>query len=330
LGAAESRLSVEQLGWPQRSTEAILKTLTAGNVYRALWRHKLFILVLTAAFVAAVVYATVQQDREYEAGMLMRVQERGPTAGNASAALQASQDLAQTYAKIIGAGALRGEIRTFVAECGRRRASPQNPPPAPTGQGKSKSSTDKGPPAGSCESLGATGNSRLSPRRVSEVSVSASPVQDLDLLSITARSKDPTNARIAANSVPWALRAFIRNTGSTTEKIITVKAATTPSAPVSRHLALNIVIAIMLGLIFNGALALVLELFRDRLPEADELERAVGRPVLATIPSLRLHPVSGRASTSEEPVSVLADEQSSFDGERLRGPGARQGRNHEA
>jgi len=307
--------------------------LTAGNVYRALWRHKLFILVLTAAFVAAVVYATVQQDREYEAGMLMRAQERGPNAGNASAALQASQDLAQTYAKIIGAGALKGEIRTFVAQCRRLGTSPtQNGPGAPTGQGNSQSLKNAtGPPAGSCESLGVAGISRFSPRRVSEVSLSASPVQDLDLLSITARSKDPTNARIAANAVPWALRAFIRNTGSaSTEKIITVKAATTPSAPVSRHLSLNIVIAIMLGLIFNGALALVLELFRDRLPEPDELERAVGRPVLATVPSLRLHPVPGSASTSEGPVSVLAGEQSSLDGERVRAHEARQGRNHEA
>jgi capsular polysaccharide biosynthesis protein len=300
--------------------------LTAGNVYRALWRHKLFILVLTAAFVAAAVYVTVQQDREYEAGMLMRVQERGPNAGNASAALQASQDLAQTYAKIIAAGALKGEIRTFVAQCRtQNRAGPSS------GQGPQSLKNATGPPAGSCESLGVAGNSRLAPRTVSEVSLSASPVQDLDLLSITARSKDPTNARIAANAVPWALRAFIRNTGSaTTEKIIAVKAATTPSAPVSRHLALNIVIAIMLGLIFNGALALVLELFRDRLPEPDELERAVGRPVLATVPGLRLHSVPGRASTTEEPVSVLAGEQSSLDGERVRAHEARQGRNHEA
>lgn len=307
--------------------------MTAGTVYRALWRHKLFILVLTAAFVAATVYVTVQQDREYEAAMLVRVQERGPNAGNASAALQASQELALTYAKIIGAGALKGEIGRFVAQCRRlRTATTQNRPGAPSAQGNSQSLKNAtGPPAGSCKSLGVTGNSRLSPRSVSEVSLSASPVQDLDLLSITTRSKDPTNARIAANAVPWALRAFIRDTGSaTTEKIITVKAATTPSAPVSRHLALNIVLATMLGLIFNGALALVLEFFRDRLPEPDELERAMGRPVLATVPSLRLHPVPGPASTSEEPVSVLADEQSSLDGERVRAHEMGQGRNHEA
>ena len=171
--------------------------------------------------------------------MLVRVQERGPNAGNASAALQASQELALTYAKIIGAGALKGEIGRFVAQCRRlRTATTQNRPGAPSAQGNSQSLKNAtGPPAGSCKSLGVTGNSRLSPRSVSEVSLSASPVQDLDLLSITTRSKDPTNARIAANAVPWALRAFIRDTGSaTTEKIITVKAATTPSAPVSRHL----------------------------------------------------------------------------------------------
>jgi capsular polysaccharide biosynthesis protein len=306
--------------------------LTAGNVYRALWRHKLFILVLTAAFVAATVYVTVQQDREYEAAMLMRVQERGPNAGNASAALQASQDLAQTYAKIIGAGALKGEIRTLVAQCRLRTAAPQKRAGAPTGQGNSQSPKKAtGPPAGSCESLGVTGNTRLSPRRVSEVSVSASPVQDLDLLSISARSKDPTNARIAANAVPWALRAFIRNTGSaTTEKIITVKAATTPSAPVSRHLALNIVIATMLGLIFNGALALVLELFRDRLPEPDELERALGHPVLATVPSLRLHSLPGTGPTSEEPVSVFAGEQSHDEERTIRAQEIREDGNREA
>jgi capsular polysaccharide biosynthesis protein len=307
--------------------------LTAGNVYRALWRHKLFILVLTAAFVAATVYVTVQQDREYEAGMLVRVQERGPSAGNASAALQASQELAQTYAKIIGAGALKGEIRTFVAQCRRlRTTATQNRPRPPTGQGNSQSPKNAtGPPAGSCESLGVIGKSRLSPRSVSEVSLSASPVQDLDLLSISARSKDPTNARIAANAVPWALRAFIRNTGSaTTEKIITVKAATTPSAPVSRHLALNIVIAIMLGLIFNGALALVFELFRDRLPEPDELERALGHPVLATVPSLRLHALPGTGPTSEEPVSVFAGEQSLDEERTVRAQEIGQGGNREA
>ena len=35
--------------------------------------------------------------------------------------------------------------------------------------------------------------------------------------------------------------------------------------------------------------SLLIELFRDRLPEPDELGQALGHPVLATIPTLRLH-----------------------------------------
>ena len=54
--------------------------MTAADVYRALWRHKWFILVLTALCVGAAWYATVQQTQRYEAAALVRVQERGPAA----------------------------------------------------------------------------------------------------------------------------------------------------------------------------------------------------------------------------------------------------------
>ena len=117
--------------------------------------------------------------------------------------------------------------------------------------------------------------------------LTADNVQDLDLLSITARSESPRDALVAAAAAPDALRRFIRRTAPPSERIVTVKAPTSSSL-VSRHLALNVTIAFLLGLIFSGALALLLELFRDRLPEADELEVAVGHPVLATIPTLRL------------------------------------------
>jgi capsular polysaccharide biosynthesis protein len=119
------------------------------------------------------------------------------------------------------------------------------------------------------------------------VKLTAENVQDLDLLSITARSESPRDALVAAAAAPDALRRFIRRTAPPSERVVTVKAPTSSSV-VSQHLALNVTIALMLGLIFSSALALLLELFRDRLPEADELEVAVGHPVLATIPTLRL------------------------------------------
>ena len=294
--------------------------MTAGDVYRALWRHKFLIAVLTAVFVGAVWYVTSRQTRAYETSTLVRLQERGDT-GNA--ALLAAQTLTQTYAQIVDSGALKGEIRTLVAQCSRqqpaaKQVQPQTPNPQP---GSGARSVVKGPPAGSCTSLGVTHKSRAAPNKVSEVHLSGSPVQGLDLLSIGARSRNRRNATIAANAAPWALRAFIRTTRSSSEKVVTVKAATTPSSPVSRQLPLKIAIALMLGLIFNGALALLLELFRDRLPEPDQLGREVSAPVLATIPALRLHRAADLAAARQDPDSVsLAQSRDGERGTEITGP----------
>jgi capsular polysaccharide biosynthesis protein len=295
--------------------------VTAGDVYRALWRHKFFIVVLTAVFVAAAWYATSQQARRYEASTLVRVQERGDT-GNAS--LVAAQTLAETYAKIIGSGALKGDIKTFVAGCASGNPSSLKgflPPVAPrraqtsSPNGSLPSTTRSVRRAAAarrfrraytqaCRAIGVTSRGLVAPRKISEVKLSGSPVQGVDLLTISARSKTPANATIAANAAPWALRAFIRRTGSSTEKVVLVKAATKPTSPVSQQLPLKIAIAVMFGLIFNGALALLLELLRDRLPEPDELGQALGRPVLATIPNLRLHDAANLAASRRAPKSV--------------------------
>ena len=294
--------------------------------------------MLTAVFVAAAWYATSRQAQRYEASTLARVQERGDT-GNAS--LVAAQTLAQTYAEIIGSGALKGDIQTFVAGCVSGKPSSLKgflPPVAPR---RARTSSLKGSlplttPSvrraaatrrfrksytRACRSIGVAARGRVAPRKVSEVRLSGNPVQGVDLLSIAARSKGPANATIAANAAPWALRAFIRRTGSGTEKVVLVKAATKPTSPVSRQLPLKIAIAVMFGLIFNGALALLLELFRDRLPEPDELGQTLGRPVLATIPTLRLHQASRFAAARHEPSSVSMEQSRDGEGSiRTTGP----------
>jgi capsular polysaccharide biosynthesis protein len=89
--------------------------VTAGDVYRALWRHRLFILALTAVCVGAAWYATSRQERTYEASTLVRIQQPTSDAGETLAALQASERLARTYATIIGSDALRGPIAASVA-----------------------------------------------------------------------------------------------------------------------------------------------------------------------------------------------------------------------
>ena len=287
--------------------------MTAGDVYRALWRHKWFILILTAACAGAAWYATVRQTQAYEASTLVRVQERGRLAGDAAAALQASQDLARTYANMVGSGALAGEMRTLVATCakskGRAAKTSSTQRSASPRSASAKRAGTEG--ATSCAWLVGKGRAGLAPGTISKVKLSAAEVQDLDLLSITARSTSPRRALLAAAAAPDAFRSFIRKTAPSSERIVTMKLATT-SSRVSRHLPLNVAIALVLGLIFSGALALLIELFRDRLPEADELEHALGHPVLATIPNLRLHRIASPGRDGTVPAVAMGQ---SVDGE---------------
>ena len=134
-------------------------------------------------------------------------------------------------------------------------------------------------------------------RRIAGLTTSAQPVQDTELIWISARSRRPADSAASANAAPAALRAFIRQSGRSRDQIVKVKAATTPTSPVSPRVKLNVGLALLLGLIFNGALALVFELIRDRMPETSELGASLGYPVLATIPTL----VRRRSGTSPEP-----------------------------
>jgi capsular polysaccharide biosynthesis protein len=279
--------------------------LTAGDVYRALWRHKALIIVLTAVFVGATWYLVSKESRRYDASTLVRIEERGPNAGDASAALLAAQTLTQTYAKLIDSGALKPGIRSLILACARRPTAPN--PTAPAARGVVTPS--------SCKSLADRTGSRIARRRLSEVRVSASQVEDLALLSVTARSESKVRAMVVANAAPLALRSFIRQAGPGSERIVVAKPAALPTSPASRQLALKVVLAIMLGLLFNGALALLLELFRDPLPETDELGKTLGQPVLATIPSLRLNRVETLRATRPEERSLPVGEEAS---ERIR------------
>lgn len=116
--------------------------------------------------------------------------------------------------------------------------------------------------------------------------IRAHQVEDLELLSITARSRNPRYAALIANAAPEALRSFIAQTGTTRDQVITVQSASVPRSPSSPDLTYNLLMALLLGLILNGGLALLMELLLDRASGLDELERVAGRPILATIPVL--------------------------------------------
>ena len=90
--------------------------MTAGDVSRALWRHKLFIVLLTAACVAGAWYATSRQERTYEASTLVRIEQRATDPADTLAALEASERLSQTYVEIIDSGALTDRVAASAAK----------------------------------------------------------------------------------------------------------------------------------------------------------------------------------------------------------------------
>lgn len=230
--------------------------MTTTDVYRALWRHKLFVIVLTVCLVAATWYVTSRQEPVYEASTLVRIQQRIEDPGQTLGILTAGAQLAETYAEIVRTSSVNAAIY-----------------------------------------------SRLDGRvSFEEIFVSAEPVQGLDLLWISARSVSPEQARAVANAAPEALERFIRTTGTLRDQVITVQRAKLPQAPVSPNLKLNLAVAVLLGIIFNAALALVLELFGDRIADSEELERIAGYPVLAVVPNLRFSPLAPLEYRHTEPL----------------------------
>ena len=254
--------------------------MTAGDVYRALWRYRVVIVALTAACVAVAWYATSLQTKTYEASSLLRVQRAAFDPSTELAALQAGERLALTYSSIVESGSLDGRIERLVGPSLRDEAS--------------------------------------------AVDLSANRVEELEMFRVAARSDDPDTAAIVANAVPAALRDLIRDTDASRASVVVLNPATTPTSPVAPTTRLNVALAFLVGLIFNSALVLLFEVFRDRMPEPDELGEAVGQPVLATVPSVRLRRLtSDEQQVATQPQEILsaprADGHSAFrDGESDR------------
>jgi capsular polysaccharide biosynthesis protein len=232
--------------------------MSMADVYRALWRHKWFVLILTGILAAATWVLTSRQQKTYEASTLVRVQQvvQDPTdPGQTVTALEASQRLALTYARIVKTSAIAERVRRGLHST---------------------------VPAG-------------------EIDLSAEAVPDLDLVTISAKSPSPRLAQRIANAVPTALKDFIDDTGTLRDQVITIEAASRPTDPVSPRPKLNVALALLFGLVFNGALALLLEVLADRLPGPDELERLTGRPILTTIPTVRFRRSGSRLTARRPP-----------------------------
>jgi capsular polysaccharide biosynthesis protein len=78
--------------------------MPAGEVYGALWRHRLMIVLLTAIAGAAAFAWARTQPTIYQADALVRIQQRAANAGDVYGSvnsLELGQRLAQTYARIV-------------------------------------------------------------------------------------------------------------------------------------------------------------------------------------------------------------------------------------
>ena len=239
-----------------------MKTL---DIYHALWRHKLFIVVMTATLVAAVAFLTVRQQPTYEASTLVRLDQGtfSSDPGETLRALEAGQQLVRTYAVIAETRSIAEEVED---ELEGRVTGPEL------------------------------------------ASITAEADEEVDLLLISVRSTSPERAAAIANAVPQALKQYIVEhrqvpraaIQATTdpdapplptdpvyrEQLDVVDPARIPEEPAAPNLKLNLLVAGLLGLIFNGALALLIALLGDRWRDPEELERLTGRPILATVPNL--------------------------------------------
>lgn len=216
--------------------------MTAADVYKALWRRRILIAALTTLVVAGAWVATAQQTKMYRSGALIRVSQPINDPAQAFGILEAGQQLAQTYARIV-------QTRTIALTI--------------------------------YQNLG-----KQVPLSEIEGNVHGTPVQNLEMLTVTADSPSPARAAVLANATPVALRAFIKQSGTLHEQITVVESATPPTVPFKPNLKLTLILALLLGLFINGAFALLLEVLSDRLPDSDHLEELAGHPVLVTVPPL--------------------------------------------
>ena len=157
--------------------------------------------------------------------------------------------------------------------------------------------------------------------------IDASQLSNLELLWIAVTGPEPEVAAAVANEVPDALASFIEETGTLRDTITVVERAGVPASPSSPNVELNVTLALMLGLILGGGVALLKESFSDRIKDVEELERVTRHPVIATIPNLKFAasapPVrsngrKGRVETLAGPVTPEPMEKAGADAPAAR------------
>jgi len=85
--------------------------MSVADVYRALWRRRYLIVILTLATVAIDAFITAQQTKQYTASVLVRVEQKSTTPADQFGSLQTGALLAQTYAVISESSSIANRVR---------------------------------------------------------------------------------------------------------------------------------------------------------------------------------------------------------------------------
>lgn len=85
--------------------------MVVSDVYRALWRERWFMLILTLLVIGLAYIFTVRETKQYTASSLVRVQQNVRTTEEAFGALLTGERLARTYEQIAETSAVRDLVR---------------------------------------------------------------------------------------------------------------------------------------------------------------------------------------------------------------------------
>ena len=108
--------------------------------------------------------------------------------------------------------------------------------------------------------------------------------RDTQLLKISVRDEDPAEAARLANAVASTFVAQQDELSVTRPGTVSiVESAEAPDSPVSPNLRLNILLAVVVGFILAGGLALLLEYLDDTVKSPDDVKTVAGLPVLGEV-----------------------------------------------
>src|SRR5205823_762103 len=95
---------------------------TAPELYRALWRHRFMIVLLTILAAAIAYVGSSSQQKVYRASTLVRVEQPSSStdAQQQGDALGVAQHLAQTYAQIVSTRAIGDRVYAYLGGKGAR------------------------------------------------------------------------------------------------------------------------------------------------------------------------------------------------------------------